>query len=73
MEVKIALFQKGLMATYKVEQENSRTFNIRLKEFAGDSKPPLYLKLHKTELGWRSAFEDHELVREVGAAIDDLR
>jgi hypothetical protein len=70
MEVKIALFQKGLMATYKVERQDHSTFAIRLKEFTGSSQPPLYIKLHKTDRGWNSAFEDGELIREIGFAID---
>jgi hypothetical protein len=70
MEVKIVLFQKGIMATYKVEIQENATFAIRLKEFSGSPQPPLYIKLHKTEKGWNSAFDDRELIREIGFAID---
>ncbi len=70
MQIKIALFQKGLMATYHIDRVDEITFNARLRAYTGDSKPPDYIKMYKTEAGWRSAFEDAELIRELGAAVD---
>ena len=70
MDVKITLFDKGLMATFNVEQENATTFAIRLKNYDGEPKPPLYLKLHRTSSGWTSAFKDALLISEIGMAID---
>jgi hypothetical protein len=70
MDVKIALFHKGLMATYKIDQVDTATYNARLKTFSGDAPPPSYIKFYKTEVGWRSAFEDAELIRELGAAVE---
>lgn len=72
MEIKIALFQQALMATYYVDKEDPSTFNLRLKNFSGVKTPPSYIKIYKTELGWRSAFEDAELIRELGIAIDSF-
>jgi hypothetical protein len=69
MTVKIALFQKGLMATYHIDRIDDITVNARLRSFSGDSKPPAFIKLFKTDLGWRSAFDDAELIRELGDAI----
>ena len=70
MEIKIALFHKGIMATYIIDKIDANIFHARLKEFAGD-KPPLFIKFIKTELGWKSAFTDAELIRELGSAIDN--
>ena len=70
MDVKIALFHKGLLVTYKIDQVDLITFNARLKDYIGDSKPPEYIKFFKSENGWRSAFDDAELIRELGAAIE---
>jgi hypothetical protein len=70
MDVKIALFERGLMATFSVEQITITNFIIRLKSFDGEIKPPLYIKISRSDLGWTSAFEDNELVREIGMAID---
>ncbi len=70
MDVKIALFDRGMMATFSVEQIDTTTFTIRLKSFDGGIKPPLYIKLQKTDMGWSSALEDKELVKEIGMAID---
>jgi hypothetical protein len=69
MNVKIALFQKGLMATYQIDRIDEITVNAKLRSFSGDSKPPAFIKLYKTDNGWRSAFEDAELIRELGEAI----
>ena len=71
MEVKIALFQKGLRATYKIHQIDNTTFNAVLRDFAGDNRPPDYIKFYKSEAGWRSAYEDGELIRELGLAVDN--
>ncbi len=71
MDVKIALFHKGLLATYKVDRVDTVTYNARLRDYSGEAAPPRYIKFYKTELGWRSAFEDAELIRELGAAIED--
>ena len=70
MDINVALSDKGLLATYSVEKEDMITYNIRLKDYSGN-QPPLYIKLYKTEMGWSSAFEDADLVRELGIAIDD--
>jgi hypothetical protein len=70
MDVKIALFERGLMATFNVEQINLTHFIIRLKSFDGERKPPVYFKICRSDLGWISAFDDNELVREVGLAIE---
>jgi hypothetical protein len=69
MNVKIALFEKGLVATYNVVRVDNITFNARLKAYSG-SKPPSYIKFYKTELGWGSAFEDADLIGELGSAVD---
>ena len=71
MEIKVTL-SKGHLATYLVEKEDIITYNIRLKAFSGENKPPLYMKMYKTELGWTSAFEDAELVKELGSAIEKV-
>ena len=71
MEIKVNDINTGFAATYTVEQEDPITYNIRLRNFDGEQKPPLYIKLYKTELGWRSAFEDADLIRELGLAIDE--
>ncbi|HWJ92825.1 MAG TPA: hypothetical protein VNR87_17035 [Flavisolibacter sp.] len=70
MDIKIALFEKGLLATYAIDRMDGTTFNARLKAFTGESKPPSYIKFQRTPSGWRSAFEDRELIRELGAAVD---
>ena len=72
MEVKIALFQKGLRATYRIQQIDSITFNAILRDFTGDSRPPDYIKFYKSESGWRSAYNDWELIRELGSAIENI-
>ena len=70
MDVKIALFNRGLMANFSVEQQDTATYTIRLKSFEGESQPPLYMKMYKTSQGWESAFDDKELIRELGLAIE---
>ena len=70
MEITVALPDKGPMATYLVEQEDNITYNVRLKAFTGHYKPPLYIKLYKTELGWTSAFESAGLIEKLGSAIE---
>jgi len=72
MDIKIALFEKGLLATYAIDKVDSTTFNATLRAFTGELKPPSYIKLHRTALGWRSALEDSELIRELGAAVDSF-
>ena len=69
MNVKIALFEKGLLATYSVNKIDEITFNARLREFSGIKKPPAFIKFYKTETGWGSAFEDAALIRELGEAV----
>ena len=72
MNVKIALFHKGLMATYMIDRVDPLTYNARLKDYSGEAPPPpTYIKFYKTELGWRSAFEDAELIRELGTAVEE--
>lgn len=70
MDVNIALREKDFRATFSVEQVDEKTFTIRLKKYDGDQKPPLYIKLIKTNNGWSSAFHDTELVHDLGKAID---
>jgi hypothetical protein len=72
MDIKIALFEKGLLATYAIDKVDSTTFNARLRAFTGENKPPSFIKFHRTVFGWRSALEDMELIRELGAAVDSL-
>jgi hypothetical protein len=72
MDIKIALFEKGLLATYAIHKVDSMTFNARLRAFTGEVKPPSYIKLHRVAFGWRSALDDKELIREIGAAVDEL-
>jgi len=71
MDVKIALFQKGLMATYHIDKVDRITYNALLRTYSGETPPPSYIKFYKTEDGWRSAFEDEELIRELGLAVED--
>lgn len=70
MDVKIDLFHKGLQATYKIDQVDGLTYNARLRDYSGE-KPPAYIKFYKTDLGWHSAFEDNELIRELGLAVEE--
>jgi hypothetical protein len=72
MNVKIALFHKGLLATYHIDKVDEITFNAVLRDYSGEPKPPAYIKFYRTALGWRSAFEDAELIRELGAAVDGV-
>jgi hypothetical protein len=72
MDIKIALFEKGLLATYAIDKVDSTTFNARLRAFTGEIKPPSYIKFQRTPFGWRSALEDMELIRELGEAVDTL-
>ena len=71
MEITIALFHKGLYATFQIDKIDPVTFNARLKAYTGD-KPPSFIKFYRTELGWRSAFEDVELIRELGMGVDNV-
>ena len=73
MNVKIVLSRKGLLATYHIDQVDNITFNARLREFSGETKPPAYIKLYKTGFGWCSAFDDAEFIRELGAAVDGTK
>lgn len=69
MNVKIAVSEKGLLATYSVDKIDETTFNARLQTFSG-KKPPAFIKFYKTESGWTSAFEDAALIGELGAAVE---
>lgn len=69
MDVNIALYN-GVKATYNVEQVDDTTYTIRLKNYTGDSKPPLFIRLYKTDKGWNSAFSDVDMIKDIGEAID---
>ena len=69
MEIQIQLLHKGINATYAIEQSDTITYNALLRDYSG-SKPPAFIRFYKTEMGWSSAFEESELISQLGKFVD---
>jgi hypothetical protein len=72
MDIKISYSEKNLSAIFSVEQIDNNVYNLRLKSFEGENKPPLFIKIHKTSDGWISAFNDASMIHNIGMAIDTI-
>ena len=70
MEVKIAIFHKGLLATYQIRQASQTTVYAFLIQNKGKANPPEFIRLSKENNGWISAYPDEELIRELTSALE---
>lgn len=70
MEVKIAIFHKGLLSTYIVRKADQTTAYAFLVQNDGNTKPAEFIRLLKQENKWISTYPDEELVRELNVAIE---
>jgi hypothetical protein len=70
MDISITFQEKNSFANYSVEQETPITYNLRLISFESEKNLPTYLKIHRSDNGWISAFQDQEMVNALGAAIE---
>jgi hypothetical protein len=70
MEVKIAIFHKGLLSTYIVRKADQTTAYAFLIQNEGKARPAEFIRLLKQDNKWISAYPDQELIRELTAAIE---
>ena len=70
MEVRIAIFHKGLLSTYLIRKADPETVFAFLVENKGKARPPEFIRLSKQGDGWESVYPDQELVRELAAVLD---
>ena len=70
MRFKAALIYHNAIAFYSVYPLDSNSYKAKLDECSGENQPPNLINLQKNSLGWNSDCDDHEIVNELGAAID---
>jgi|GEM_PF-2686886 len=69
MEVKIAIFHKGLLSTYEVRRKDEKTAYAFLKENKGSETPASFIRLALEGKTWISSYPDPELTRELVLAL----
>lgn len=70
MRFKAALFYDGKIAFYSIYFLNKNFYKAKLDEYSGEATPPPLVELVKEPVGWASDCVEKELVKELGAAID---
>ena len=70
MKFKAALFYNGCIAFYSVYLLHDNFYKARLDEYSGHTTPPQLVELNKKGFMWTSDCNEVEVVKELGAAID---
>lgn len=70
MRFKAALFYDGKIAFYNVYFLSSNFYKAKLDDYSGESAPPPLIELVRESVGWASSCAEKEVVKELGAAID---
>ena len=70
MKFKAALFYNGCIAFYSVYLLYDNLYKAKLDEYSGDGAPPELVALNKDGFAWASDCPEREVVKELGAAID---
>lgn len=70
MKFKTALFYNGAIAYYNVYCISNNGYKIKLDSYSGEQHPPLLIELYRNGRLWNSSCKDQELVKELGAAIE---
>lgn len=70
MKFKAALFYHGKIAFYSIYFLKKNSYKAKLDEYTGQAAPPQLVELVKNTVGWSSDCPEHDLVKELGAAID---
>jgi hypothetical protein len=70
MKFKAALLYSDGVAFYNVYPLNNGVYKAKLDNCSGKAWPPSLIELHKMEHNWSSTCSDHEIVRELTAAIE---
>ena len=70
MKFKAALFYNGRIAFYSVYLLSDNLYKAKLDEYPGQVTPPQLVELNKNGQMWTSDCVDKEVVKELGAAID---
>jgi len=70
MKFKAALFYDGKIAFYSIYLLQTNFYKAKLDEYNGQTTPPQLVELVKEPVGWSSSCPELDLVKELGAAID---
>jgi hypothetical protein len=70
MKIRAALFYKSCIAFYSIYLIQENLFKAKLDYYRGESSPPLLVQLHKNKHSWNSNCQEEEVVKELGAAIE---
>lgn len=70
MEVRIAIFHKGLLSTYEIRRTDDTTAYAYLIQNKGAMKPPEFIRLIKQQDQWTSAYPDAEIIKELESALE---
>ena len=70
MKFKAALFYKGYIAYYNVYLIGKNNYKVKLENYCGESYPPQIIELYKSGFQWSANCGDDELIKELGAAIE---
>jgi hypothetical protein len=71
MEVRIAIFQKGVFSTYMIRRINDTTAFAYLVQNKGSISTPEFIRLSKQKDQWTSAYPDAEIIKEFDSAIEN--
>ena len=70
MKFKAALFYNGCIAYYNIFLIAENYYKVKLDTYKGEASPPVLIELFKDGYTWCSNCSDHELTKELGAAIE---
>lgn len=71
MKFKAALFYQNSLVFYSIYHLGDNYFKAKLDNYSMDSSnPPLLLELYRQNSQWNSNCSEGEIVKELGAAID---
>ena len=70
MKFKAALFYNGHIVYYNVYVIGDNIYKVKLDTYYDEPAPPQVIELYKNGYIWKANCEDNELVKELGAAIE---
>ena len=72
MEKTVAVFFEGAVAHYIISDKGEGSYTARLLMYGGknSNRPPQEFELHREGRLWEDEGVDHELVKELGSAIE---
>ena len=70
MKFKAALFYNGYIAYYNVYLIGENLYKVKLDSYYGETTPPSIIELHKLGYQWNASCGEYELIKELGAAIE---